>query len=52
MKGDPRRDIVIHLQTALVALGSTIEPDGILGDATMGAVIKFQKSNIDFKSVQ
>jgi len=38
-----------------VALGFTIGypmPDGILGNATMDAVIKFQDSNTDFKFSQ
>ena len=51
--GDPRRDIVIHLQTALVALGFNIgspKPDGILGSTTVEAVKTFQTSNTDFKS--
>ena len=50
-----KRDIVIHLQTALVALGFNIgypKPDGILGNTTMEAVKKFQTSNTDFKSSQ
>ena len=51
--GDPRRDIVIHLQTALVALGFyTGALDGILGNATMGAVKEFQTRNTDFKFSQ
>ena len=51
--GDPRRDIVIHLQTALLALGFyTGALDGILGNATMGAVKEFQTRNTDFKFSQ
>lgn len=53
--GDPRKDIIVHLQTALAALGYNIGsagPDGIFGPATKEAVEKFQNDNTDFKSAR
>ena len=49
---DPRRDTVIHLQTALVALGfnsGSLTPNGILSSTWIEEVKKFQNSNTDFK---